>query len=78
MSEDPAAGSREPVQVRGLRENPRPWEDDQGIRHFAKTGTRQKSRGIWAQQGDNMCTVYRPGSTGGALHTFGAQDFTEG
>lgn len=78
MSEDPAARSREPVQVRRLRENPRSWEDDQGVRNFAKTGTRRKSRGIWAQQGDNVRTIYRPGSTGGALHTSRAQDLTEG
>ena len=38
MSEDPAAGSRESVQVWGVREDPRAWENDQSITHSAKQG----------------------------------------
>ena len=39
---------------------------------------RREFRGIWAQQGDNVRTVYWPGSLGGALHTSRARDVSEG
>lgn len=69
---DPAGGSREPGRAWGGRQDPRPSEDDQGLRHFAKKGMREKSRGIWRQQ-DNI-PFMDPGTTEGALGTSRAQD----